>query len=158
MQTIQNLVKESKQAFAKADHLVYMTYPTVKEVKLLFSAIETLNTALLKSLDALLLYERLYKRIVGVPKDLNSKLFIYKDYCVRKYDFNSEVEFLIRNLGKMIKARKGSPMEFARGGKLVICSDNFRMRVVDEKMVKGYLTLSRQFITGVGVHINGRRR
>jgi len=158
MQNILNSIKVSKQAFAKADHLVYMTYPTVKEVKLLYSAIEALNSALLNSLDALLSYELLYKRISPFPKDLNSKLIIFKDYCVRKHNFQPEVSILIQGLQKIIKARKDSPMEFARKGKLVICSDDYKMKVIDDKIVKKYLIVSRAFITQVEAHINARRR
>ncbi|MFH1972562.1 MAG: hypothetical protein ABIJ18_03745 [archaeon] len=158
MQEVLNLQKEAKLAFAKADHLVYMTYPTIKEVRLLYSAIESINTALLKSLDALLLYERVYKQIGVFPKDLNSKLNIYMDYCVRKHGFDQEIGFLIRALNKIIEAKRNAPIEFARQGKFVICSDDYRMRIIDDKMVKKHLSMARPFIAKVGEHINVGRR
>ena len=158
MQSILNLEKEAKQAFAKADHLVYMTYPVVKEVKLLYTSLESLHTALLKSLDALLLFEAYYKRISLIPKDLNSKLIILKDYCVRKHGFDPNISLLLMEINKIVKARKQSPMEFVRKNKFVICSNDYNMKVIDEKTIKKYLTLARPFITKVGEHINGRRR
>ena len=154
MQEIFNSLKTSKQAFAKADHLVYMTYPAVKEVKLLYTAVEALNTALLHSLDSLLRYERLYKRISNLPKDLNSKLLIYKEYCVHKYEFDPNISLLIREIAKIVKARKDAPIEFVRKNKFVICSDDYRMKVIDEKTIKKYLSLTRPFIGKVEAHIN----
>ena len=148
------MIQEAKKAFAKADHLIYMTYPNIKEVKLLYSAVESLNSALQKALEALLTHEQTHKRISQVPKDLNSKLLIYNNYC-KKCDFPQDAEFLIRELAKIVKARKEAPMEFVRKNKFVICSDDYRMKVIDEKTIKKYLILSRSFITKVEKHING---
>jgi hypothetical protein len=148
------MIQEAKKAFAKADHLIYMTYPNIKEVKLLYSAVESLNSAMQKALESLLIHEQTHKRISQVPKDLNSKLLIYNNYC-KKHGFPQEAAFLIRELAKIVKARKEAPMEFVRKNKFVICSDDYRMKVIDEKTIKKYLILSRSFITKVEKHING---
>ena len=148
---------QAKKAFAKADHLVYITYPMVKEAKLLFAAVNSLNTALQKSLEFLLNHEYAYKQQSPIPKDLNSRLLIYKNYC-KKYGFDPKVEDLIREIARIIKARKNSPIEFTRKHKFVICSDDYRMRVIEEKTIKKYLIISRSFISQVEAHINGWRR
>ena len=55
----QELISGANKAVRTADHLVYVTYPLVNDVKLLVTITENLNKALLMAMEALLQYEYL---------------------------------------------------------------------------------------------------
>ena len=52
MERFRQLVKEANKAFETADHLTYMTYQIVKDIKLMIMITENLYNALEKGMDA----------------------------------------------------------------------------------------------------------
>ena len=86
METVLKLVARANKHLHTADHLTYVTYPLLKDVKLVFAVIENLHTAYVCAMDAFLTYERLYKRIMAVPDDYKSRLDIFKTKIVKKKD------------------------------------------------------------------------
>ena len=78
MEDFLELLSEANRAFKTADHLTYVTYPLVQETKLLIAIVENLYSALIKSIEAILEYDQLYKRISLLPQDPQSRLEIFK--------------------------------------------------------------------------------
>lgn len=155
MLELQKSIQESKETFNIADHLVYTTYYNLREVKLLYRALEHLNTAIIKALDSLLTHARYYKEVSFIPKDLNSKLDLLDELTI-KYGFDPKIKSLIIEINRTIEANKESPITFQRRDKLVICNDRYQLRIIDDRKIKNYLVASKVFIDRVEAHINGR--
>jgi len=51
------------------------------------------------------------------------------------------------DLKKIIDYRSKSPVEFIRKDKIVICSDNYKMRTINYDKIKEYLNKSKPFFT-----------
>lgn len=75
---IQNL-QESERLWQTAGHLAYVTYPLVKDKRLLLKILIEIKNSLSKCINAVLQYEHLYKRIklYGNPK-INLETFAQK--------------------------------------------------------------------------------
>jgi len=147
METVLKLVAGANRHLHTADHLTYVTYPLLKDVKLIFAVIENLHTAYVSAMDAFLTYERLYKRIMTVPDDYKSRLDIFKTKIVKRYNIDREHILIMEDLAQIIAYRRKSPVEFVKDDKLVICSDTYRMKNVTYDNVKEYLNKSKPFFS-----------
>jgi len=149
MEKLKLLVEEANNTFKKADHLAYITYPVVKETKLLYIIVENLYAALMKGVEAVLCYERYYKRIPPTIGGFNTELELFKDECIKRYNINRDCILLMTDLKKIIEARKRSPMEFTKNDKFVICSEDYKLKTLDIQKVKAYVDGTRTFIEKV---------
>jgi len=137
---------EANKAFETADHLTYVTYPLVNDLKLLLHIVDQLNLALSKGMDALLYYDYIYKRISNIPNDFNRKLDIFKNHTSRRYGISRETIVLISDVAEIINKRKEAPMEFSRKDKYVIAYENYRLKTITLDKVKSYLNEGKGFV------------
>lgn len=149
MELFQELIGEANKAFRNADHLCFVTYPLVNDVKLIVTVVDNLNKALVLSVEALLQYEYLYKRISFIPKDFKEKMEIFKSSCIGRYNIKRESLILIGDIYNIVEHRKNSPVEFVRSGKFVMCTSDYKMRVLNFDKVKNYTTQVKEFILKV---------
>lgn len=142
----QQLLEEANKAFKIADHLTYITYPLVNDIKLIVTIVDNLNKSLLCGLDALLNYEYLYKRISFIPKTFNEKMEIFKSYCIPRYNIDRNSILLVSDVRNIVEHRKNSPTEFVRSGKFVMCTSDYKMKVLNFDKVKNFNLQTKEFI------------
>ena len=71
---LENLEKAKNITFT-ADHLIYVTYPLLKDKKLLLKILLETKNAIIYSLNAILQYEYLFKRIkLNTDPKINFKI------------------------------------------------------------------------------------
>jgi len=159
MDEVLKLVSQAKRMYDTADHLTYVTFPVVNEIKLLATITENLHTALVHGMNAILMYDRMYKRIPPLNSDFNSRFEVFKTKCVPRYNIDRSVVLLLQDLREIIEKRKESPMEFQRKDKFVICSHDYRMKTLSLSKVKEYLNQSKPFFSRLDTifNKNGRR-
>ena len=98
MEKFQELRDSAGKKLQIADYMLTMTYPLVKDQKLLLSAVENLFLAYSYSISSLLHYERLFKRIPPFPDDFSSKIDLFADRCMGKYGIDSENLRIVKDL------------------------------------------------------------
>ena len=81
-------LERAKHQLKTADHLVYMTFPLVKENKLLLKALEEIYQSLINTINAILQYEYAYKRI-QIYTDAKENFRTFKALAP-KYNLNEE--------------------------------------------------------------------
>ena len=124
-----------------ADHLIYVTFPLIKEKRLLIKILNELYFSLLNSINALLQYEHAYKRI-ALYKDpkLNFKTFLQQS---PKFGIsNNELQIIIE-IFSLIEKHKQSSMEFIKNEKFVILSNNLNIDTVTLEKLKEYLAATK---------------
>lgn len=147
MENFHKMIKEANFAFNTADHLTYVTYPLIQEVKLTITIINNLYQAVAKAMDAVIYYDRMYKRINPVPENFSAKYDVFKNKCARRYNITERDLDLIRTLRNIVLSHKDSPMEFIRKDKFVICSDSYAsVKTIDINKLKEYIILTRSFM------------
>jgi len=149
MDEIIQLVIRSNKHFNTADHLTYVTYPLIKDIKLLMNIIDNVYKAMLLGMDAVLGYDRLFKRISQFPDDFKTKIEIFKTSCAKRYNIQREHIVLIEDLRNMVEHRDKSPMEFIRRDKFVVMDGDFRMKTLNYDKVKGHVNSAKGFIIKV---------
>lgn len=147
MESVLKLVDKANKSLQVADHLTYITYPLLNDVKLIVTITENLYNSYVCAMDAFLAYERLYKRIPSLPEDFNSRFDIFKTKIVKRYNIDREHVLLMDDLKKIIDHRRKSPIEFIKKDKFIICSDTYKMKTINYDKIKEYLNKSKPFFT-----------
>jgi hypothetical protein len=135
--------------FKTADHLAYVTLPVVEDVKLMVTVLDNIHRSLVHGMNAVLEYERLYKRIMPLAENFDSRFDVFSSKIVGKYGFISDEMELIREIRKVLEDRKDASMEFTRSGKFVICNENYRMKTLSIEEIKKYLSRTKNFLLKV---------
>ena len=126
-----------------ADHMAYMTYPMMKDKRLLLKVVDEIYSAFIGSMNAILQYEYLKKRInLSTDAEQNLKLFFEK--CAPRYGLSMEDTHSFREFFSLYEQHKKSPIEFQRKDKIVLMSDDFRTKIIDLEKIKGYIFLARK--------------
>ncbi|MFH1641818.1 MAG: hypothetical protein ABIC04_02875 [Nanoarchaeota archaeon] len=145
MERFQELRAAAQKKLQLADHMLTMTYPFVRDPKLLVTVIENLFLALTSAMGSLLYYERTFKKIPPFQDNFSSKYSMFKS-CIKDYDINNEILSLIKDLRDIIIAHQKSPVEFSKKDRFIICSEDYQMRTVSLDNLKDYIKKTKLFI------------
>jgi len=146
MERFQELREAAKKKLNVADHMLFVTFPLVKDTKLLLAIMENVFLSMSYAMSSVLHYERLFKRIPSFHDNFENKFNLFKENCVKKYGFNMEHINLIREIKDIIVEHRKSPIEFVRKDRFVICSNNYSVRTIDINQIKKYIAEAKSFI------------
>jgi len=146
MEKFQELREIAKKKVQLADHMLSVTYPLVKEPKLLVSIMENTFLAYINAMGSLLYYERLFTKIPKFEDTFNSKLEMFKDKCLEKHKIDKIYVNDMTELKTLLLEHKKSTAEFTRKDKFVICSDNFSCKTISAIEMQRYINRAKLFI------------
>ena len=129
-----------------ADHMTYVTFPLVKEKRLLIKIFDETNNSIINCINAILNYEYLYKRI-RLYQDNQENLRTFFDKCGKNYGLTNEQMKKIKEIIELNKEHKASSMEFVRKEKIIIMSKNLGTKSLDLTLVKEYLLLAKEVLS-----------
>ncbi len=135
---------EAKRLLSIADHMAYITYPVLKENRLLIKILEQISSALDKTMKAILENEYYQKRIQKFddPK-LNFDAFLGS---ATYYGLEPIHIKTIKQIAGIMEMHKKSPMEFVRKDTFIIMSDNLQTEQISLERVKIFLKISQQIL------------
>ncbi|MBN1502689.1 hypothetical protein JW930_04030 [Candidatus Woesearchaeota archaeon] len=146
MEKYQEAREKSLKCLNIADHMLTMTYPLVRDSKLLVAVMENLFLAQANALAAILYWERLYKRIPPFHDNFESKLNLFRSYIIKKYNVSAGYIGLLQEVKELIYEHKQSAIEFSRKNRFVIASDDYRLKTLSMKQMKDILQKTKLFI------------
>ena len=141
---LENIVAAEKK-IQTADHMIYVTFPLIKDKRLLLKILQEIKNAVMDCISSILQYEYLYKRITLYknPKS-NFKIFIQK--CAPIYQITKEEINLILELFDFIEKHKESPFEFIKDNKVIILSNNLDPKTLTIEKTKEFLMLVKNIL------------
>ena len=141
---LENLILAEKM-IQTADHMIYVTFPLIKDKRLLLKILQEMKNAIALCINAILQYEYLYKRI-KLYKDsrLNFKIFIEK--CVPRYRITKEEINQIMELFDFVEKQKESPFEFVKDEKLVVLGTGLRPRIMTVERTKELMMVAKSIL------------
>ena len=150
MEKFQAARTEARKHLHLADHMISMTYPMVRENRLLVAITENLFLGLTSTLAALLYYERTFKRIPPFHDTFDSKFHMFTEEVSRTYGLNENYNKLLLEIRAILLAHRESPAEFSKQDSFVIFTENYANRkTVSIDTLKEHLILSKQFLKDV---------
>ena len=129
---------EAEKAWKSADYLVNVTFPILKDPKLLIRALESLDKETRLVISVILQVEYLFKRI-ELAKDREENMIVFVKRCAKRYGIGKEDEGLIKEILFLGRKHKESGFEFGKDGKAVILDDFGNSYQLDREKMKTLL-------------------
>ncbi len=156
MERFQEVRDRAKTLIRNADHMLTMTYPLIRDPKLLLVVAENVLNSCEAAITALLHYERFQRTLPPFHDSFETKLQLFKHNCMRKYSINAEGVRFVEEMRGLLLNHKSSPMEFARKDMYVICSDKYSMKTVSAQQLKQNIAKAKRFLSEVLRPMEGR--
>lgn len=128
-----------------ADHMTYITFPLIKDRRLLIKIVSEINKSVLDTINAILQYEAYYKRI-PLYKDAAMNFKTFQERCAPRFGITKEELIKILALFSIMEKHKESPLEFVRKDKLVIMSNNAHADTLTVENLKEFLILAKNML------------
>jgi len=136
---------EASKKIQTVDHMIYITFPLIKDKRLLLKILLETKIAISKCINAILQYEYLYKRI-NLYKKSEKNLKIFKEQCAPRYRITKEEINLIAELFDIVQKHEESPFEFIKNEKVIILSENLRHKTFTIEKSKEFLILAKDIL------------
>ena len=146
MEKFQQAREKSVRNLRIADHMLYVTYPLIKDNKLLMSITENIFLAMTNAMASVLYYERLFKRIPPFHETFDSKYNFFTEKIVPRYNIDAKFMKNVKMVRDILMAHRESKVEFSRPDKFVICIDDYKTRSITENDLKNFVAISKQFL------------
>jgi len=149
MEEFQLAIETAKKNIRIADHMLIMTFPLVRDPKLLLAVLENIFSALSNAVFSIVYYERLFKRIPLYQDNFESKFNIFRSKIVTKYQINIEYVNLVQEVKEILSEHKKSPVEFSKGDRFVICSESYHVKTIGVPELKKQIAKTKLFILDI---------
>jgi len=146
------LLDKAEHSLRTVDHIIYITYPLIKENRLLKKAIEQLYDIANNIIESALRYENMYKRI-QMPKQ-EDYFETFRNKCSAKFNINKDEIETLKEMFRIMEKHKESSFEFSRKEKLVIMSNNLRTESIGIEQLKKYLNILKIILKKTQAKIN----
>ena len=149
MQTSLDSLNLANRYLRSADHIAYVTFPLVKDNKLIIAVLENLNNSVSNAVDALLIHEKKNRGISIIPEDFELKRQTVAAVA-KKYNIIPDELSLVSELQDMVAQRKKSEMEFIRKDKYILWDTTHgKIREITMELMKSYLIRAKPFIAKI---------
>ncbi|MEM2131519.1 MAG: hypothetical protein QXR96_03275 [Candidatus Woesearchaeota archaeon] len=128
-----------------ADHILNVSYPIVKDAKLLKIVLNKIYNALYNAIAMLLYYERYHKRISVFIENYNSMIESCKEIFL-KYKISKGYIGFLHEIKELIDIQKKSEIEFVRKENYVFASKNYELNSLSINQIKDYMQKAKLFI------------
>jgi len=145
MEKFLEYLQEAEKIIKITDHLTYITFPLVKEKKLLLKIVSEIKRAVAYCINSILQYEYMFKRI-RLTNNPKTNMKIFEEKCAQRYDINKKQISLISELFDIVEHHEKSQMEFVREEKVIILTENSHMKIITSEKTKEFLELSKKLL------------
>jgi hypothetical protein len=149
MEQFQFLRDKAYEKIKVADHMLYMTYPLVKDPKLLLSVLENVFASLDFGVGALLHHEKLFKRVPPFQESFQSRMELFRRRVMPTYNLNPGYITLINDVRTVLSEHKKSPVSFVKKDKFIILSPSYSVKTIDVNMAKRYVFETKLFVKNI---------
>lgn len=143
------LLQQARKEIELADHLLYVTYPMIKDMKFLISISGHVSKAAFAAMEALLDFEHKYKRIEVFSRNHSMMISTYKQKVEQFYGFDPKFYSLLKKLNEIRKLGANVNVAFRRGERYVLANTDFKLTTIDYESIKRYNNIAKRFIEKV---------
>jgi len=146
MERFLQLKQQSIRNLEIAEHLLTVTYPLLKDPKLLLGVSENIFLSLTNSMSSVLYYEYTFKKIPGFNDDFDSKLSVFTRRIIPRYNIGRDRLQLLQDMRDLVLKHKQSPVEFTRKDSYIICDDEYEdIQILEAPKLRDFLEKAKKF-------------
>jgi hypothetical protein len=144
---------DAQKHLKTADHMIYVTFPIVKEKRILIKVLEEIYKSVSMLIKTILQYEYHMKRI-KMHNDEKMNFEIFRQRCASRYNIKPEQTESIKEILMLAEKHKQSPFEFTRNDRFVIMSDNLKLESINIEKLKGFLAIIKDVVMKVNASMS----
>ncbi len=141
------IMDQALQQYNIAQHLLKVTFPLIKDPKLLIGINQNIFSSMNLVTDSILLSERQLGVIPVYSKTFPGKFNTFQLKSVKRNKIPIKITKLVQELYELLEEHKKSPIEFKRGKQYIICDNKYKMNILSPKIIKRNLELANEFIS-----------
>lgn len=130
------------------DHIIYVTFPLIKDKRLLLKVLSEMNLIVIGIINAVLQYESFHKNI-ELTKSPSSNLNLFFQKCSLKYEINAEEIRIINHIFDINQEYRKSTIEFMKNDKIVILSEDLTHSIITLEKIKQFLFVIKNILKKV---------
>ncbi|MDO8528563.1 MAG: hypothetical protein Q7S06_01570 [Nanoarchaeota archaeon] len=138
-------LREAERTIQYVDHMIYITFPLVKDKRLLFKILTEIKSAIVNCISAILQYEYINERIV-LYKSAKENFETFVKRCSPRYKITKEEINAILDLFDIIERYRESPMGFFKDEKMIIVSESMKAQIITMEKIKFFLFLTKNMV------------
>ena len=147
MAEFEGLLALSRQKIKQADHMLTVTYPLLKEPKLLLSSLDNIFLSVSLAMNAVLQFERSRKKIPVFGDSFANQLSIFATRVAPEHSISKNYVKFISHLKEFVDHHKKSSVEFKRNDAYVMADDDYDMKSLSAEVLKEQLAFAKMFIS-----------
>ncbi len=155
MEKFLSALESASKTLQTADHMAYITFPLIKDNRLLIKIFSEIYASVLSVVNAVLQYDYAYKRII-LYSDARINFKNFREECAPRFGITSEEVVKMIEIFKIMEEHRQSPMEFVKMDKFVILSDSLQTDVITIEKLKEYLLVAKKILQKVTNKIEKR--
>ncbi|MFA5084690.1 MAG: hypothetical protein WC475_04945 [Candidatus Paceibacterota bacterium] len=136
------LLDRAEKELRGADHMVYITYPLIKDNRILKSVLDQMHNIAENIVHSVLNYEFRYMRIgpITITKlDVSGQNWSTFMKCYSRFNMSAEEITKLREMLEIIARHQSSAVEFTRKDRLVFMSNGAHAESVGFDQMKAYM-------------------
>lgn len=141
-------IKTAENKIQKVDHMIYITFPLIKDKRLLLAILSELNIIMLNILNAILQYDFIYKKI-NLSKNAKENLETFIEFSSKNFKIDEKEINLILKLLDLGEKHKKSGFEFMKEEKVVILSETLKPSIITIENAKEFLLFEKTLLKKV---------
>ncbi len=138
-------LNEAEKSIRMADHMIYVTYPLIKDKRLILKIIKETSSAISICISLIMEKEEVSKKILS-ERDPRINFQIFKERFSQKDGFTKEELVPAAEIFEFLDERKKSQFEFGKDGKLVILSDESFPRIMTIEKTKEFMAAAKNIL------------
>jgi len=146
-------IEEAERLHKASEHLVVVSYPFVKDSKLLLRALDSLFNSINLSIGAILSFESFYKR-ANEGNNFRENLSIFLNKCALRYGLSIEEQEMLKKIFILKQKHEESGFEFSRKGKIIMLDDSLGFSQLEPEVMKNFLKISKKVLTTSTLRFN----
>lgn len=146
LEKFEELIENARRHIKTADHIAYITYPLIREKRLLLKVLDDTYLVMVSIINAILQYEYVYKRI-SLYKNPLENFRTFRQRCAKRFGITEEEINSIIDVFKIANQHKNSPFEFMRKDKIVIMADNLHTETISIDKIKQHLAYTKSMLS-----------
>ena len=137
------------QRYEMAFHMLKVSYPMLKDHKILMGILLNLLESTEYAVDAILEYERKLKLIPAYPENFNGKLNFFQLKSVKRNNLSPQIINTMLKMKELVELQKESPIEFSRGNRYVLSKKDYQLHSISIPELEDFANQTKQLLSNM---------
>jgi hypothetical protein len=142
MSNINRLLEESERALFAADHMIYISFPLIKDKRLLIKAIQEIKKSVYLFVKAIIEAESFNKKVL-TEEEMKSTFNFLKERITKKYGLNNKDLSLISEIFEISEIYRESSFEFMKSDRVVFLTNDLKPVAISVDKIKEFIIFSK---------------